>query len=106
MADVFHPTPRSFSLETTWDLRAPLKSLGVRALFDPDAADFTPLSGKGGVGRPWVGVGRTQASWGHPTPTRAPHPSAEEPLVLGQALQKVRMEVTENGTEVASATGE
>ncbi|XP_069655840.1 plasminogen activator inhibitor 1 [Haliaeetus albicilla] len=72
------PVPRilvlpRFSLETTWDLRAPLKSLGVRALFDPNAADFTPLS-------------------------------AEEPLVLGQALQKVRMEVTENGTEVASAT--
>ncbi|XP_074936556.1 plasminogen activator inhibitor 1 [Phalacrocorax aristotelis] len=62
-----------FSLETTWDLRAPLKSLGVQALFDPEAADFTPLS-------------------------------AEEPLVLGQALQKVRMEVTEKGTEAASAT--
>lgn len=72
------PVPRvlvlpRFSLETAWDLRAPLKSLGVRALFDPNAADFTPLS-------------------------------AEEPLVLGQALQKVRIEVTENGTEVASAT--
>ncbi|XP_063178055.1 plasminogen activator inhibitor 1-like [Chroicocephalus ridibundus] len=72
------PAPRvlvlpRFSLETTWDLRAPLKSLGVRALFDPDAADFTPLS-------------------------------VEEPLVLGQALQKVRMEVTENGTQVASGT--
>ncbi|XP_054662662.1 plasminogen activator inhibitor 1 [Grus americana] len=54
------PVPRvlvlpRFSLETSWDLRAPLKSLGVRAPFDPAAADFTPLS-------------------------------AEEPLVLGQAL--------------------
>ncbi|XP_065502979.1 plasminogen activator inhibitor 1-like [Caloenas nicobarica] len=62
-----------FSLETSWDLKAPLKSLGVHAPFDPNAADFTPLS-------------------------------AEEPLVLGQVLQKVRMEVTENGTEVTSAT--
>ncbi|XP_051652299.1 plasminogen activator inhibitor 1 [Manacus candei] len=72
------PAPRllvlpRFSLETTWDLRPPLKSLGVLDLFDPEAADFTPLSG-------------------------------EEHLVLGQALQRVRMEVTENGTEVASAT--
>lgn len=39
-------TPLSFSLETTWDLKAPLKSLGVRAPFDPSAADFSPLSGK------------------------------------------------------------
>lgn len=72
------PAPRvlvlpRFSLDTSWDLRGPLKSLGVLDLFDPEAADFSPLSG-------------------------------EEHLVLGQVLQKVRMEVTENGTEVASAS--
>ncbi|XP_067171112.1 plasminogen activator inhibitor 1 [Apteryx mantelli] len=62
-----------FSLETAWDLRASLKALGVRAVFEPEAADFTALS-------------------------------AEEPLFLAQALQKVRIEVNESGTEAASAT--
>ncbi|XP_068780137.1 plasminogen activator inhibitor 1 [Struthio camelus] len=62
-----------FSLETTWDLRVPLKALGVRAVFEPEAADFTALS-------------------------------TEEPLVLARALQKVRLEVNESGTEASSAT--
>ncbi|XP_037981906.1 plasminogen activator inhibitor 1 [Motacilla alba alba] len=73
-----HPAPRvlvlpRFSLETSWDLRGPLKALGVLDLFDPDSADFSPLTG-------------------------------EERLVLGQVLQKARMEVTESGTEAASAS--
>ncbi|XP_062454886.1 plasminogen activator inhibitor 1 isoform X2 [Rhea pennata] len=63
-----------FSLETSWDLREPLKALGVRDVFEPEAADFTALS-------------------------------AEEPLFLAQALQKVRIEVNESGTEAAAATG-
>ncbi|XP_062368151.1 retinal guanylyl cyclase 1 [Cinclus cinclus] len=72
------PAPRvlvvpRFSLETSWDLRDPLKSLGILDLFDPETADFSPVSG-------------------------------EEHLVLGQVLQKVRVEVTENGTEAASAS--
>ncbi|CAN8177253.1 unnamed protein product [Coccothraustes coccothraustes] len=72
------PVPRvlvmpRFSLETSWDLRGPLKALGVLDLFDPERADFSPLTG-------------------------------EEQLVLGPVLQKVRMEVTENGTEAASAS--
>lgn len=62
-----------FTLDTSWDLRGPLRSLGVLDPFDPDTADFSPVSG-------------------------------EEHLVLSQVLQKVRMEVTENGTEVASAS--
>ncbi|RMC22653.1 hypothetical protein DUI87_00348 [Hirundo rustica rustica] len=62
-----------FSLESSWDLRGPLQALGVRDPFDPDAADFSPLSGE-------------------------PH------LALGAVLQKVRLEVTENGTEAASAS--
>ncbi|RMC22690.1 hypothetical protein DUI87_00283 [Hirundo rustica rustica] len=49
------------------------EALGVRDPFDPDAADFSPLSGE-------------------------PH------LALGAVLQKVRLEVTENGTEAASAS--
>lgn len=54
---------------------------------------------------PWVGGGGTQVSKDPPHSPPTPR-SAEEPLVLGQVLQKVRMEVTENGTEVTSATGE
>ncbi|XP_041316263.1 plasminogen activator inhibitor 1-like, partial [Pyrgilauda ruficollis] len=33
-----------FSLETSWDLRGPLKALGVLDLFDPERADFSPLT--------------------------------------------------------------
>ncbi|XP_071275176.1 plasminogen activator inhibitor 1-like [Agelaius tricolor] len=62
-----------FSLETSWDLRGPLKALGILDLFEPERADFSPMTG-------------------------------EEQLVLGPVLQKVRMEVTENGTEAASAS--
>ncbi|XP_056366794.1 plasminogen activator inhibitor 1-like [Oenanthe melanoleuca] len=61
-----------FSIDSSWDLRGPLQSLGVRDLFDPQRAEFSPATA--------------------------------EPLVLGQVLQRVRMEVTENGTEVASAS--
>ncbi|XP_064357179.1 plasminogen activator inhibitor 1 isoform X2 [Dromaius novaehollandiae] len=32
-----------FSLETAWDLRAPLEAMGVRAVFQPAAADFSAL---------------------------------------------------------------
>uniref|UniRef100_A0A8C3NKA7 Plasminogen activator inhibitor 1 n=1 Tax=Geospiza parvula TaxID=87175 RepID=A0A8C3NKA7_GEOPR len=72
------PAPRvlavpRFSLETSWDLRGPLKALGILDLFDPERADFSPVTG-------------------------------DEQLVLGPVLQKVRMEVTENGTEAASAS--
>ncbi|XP_074387636.1 plasminogen activator inhibitor 1-like [Zonotrichia albicollis] len=72
------PAPRvlalpRFSLESSWDLRGPLKALGILDLFDPERADFSPVTG-------------------------------EEQLVLGPVLQKVRMEVTENGTEAASAS--
>lgn len=80
------PTPRpSFSLETTWDLRPPLKNLGVRAPFDPAAADFTPLSGKkrrGGGGGNGEGGGCPQLGAGggtHDLPGVTHHPPTPPP---------------------------
>ncbi|XP_077169019.1 plasminogen activator inhibitor 1 [Paroedura picta] len=62
-----------FSLETESDLREPLRALGVTAMFDAHAADFSSLSD-------------------------------QESLFVAQALQKVKIDVNESGTEAASAT--
>nr|XP_056719382.1 plasminogen activator inhibitor 1 [Euleptes europaea] len=62
-----------FTLETECDLREPLEALGLRAMFDPQAADFSSLSD-------------------------------QESLFVAQALQKVKIDVNESGTEAASAT--
>ncbi|XP_015270345.1 PREDICTED: plasminogen activator inhibitor 1 [Gekko japonicus] len=62
-----------FTLETECDLREPLQALGVTAMFDAHAADFSRLSDR-------------------------------ESLFVAQALQKVKIDVNESGTEAASAT--
>ncbi|XP_063038815.1 plasminogen activator inhibitor 1-like, partial [Melospiza melodia melodia] len=43
------PAPRvlalpRFSLESSWDLRGPLKALGILDLFDPERANFSPVT--------------------------------------------------------------
>ncbi|XP_060111590.1 plasminogen activator inhibitor 1 [Heteronotia binoei] len=62
-----------FTLETECNLQAPLQALGMTAMFDAHAADFSSLSD-------------------------------QESLFVAQALQKVKIEVNESGTEAASAT--
>ncbi|KAJ7313343.1 hypothetical protein JRQ81_004635 [Phrynocephalus forsythii] len=62
-----------FSLESEADLRAPLKTLGMRDMFSAHKANFSRLSDR-------------------------------EPLSVAQALQKVKIEVNESGTEASSAT--
>ncbi|XP_054850996.1 plasminogen activator inhibitor 1 [Eublepharis macularius] len=62
-----------FSLESECDLQGPLQALGMTAMFDAHAANFSSLSD-------------------------------QESLFVGQALQKVKIDVNESGTEAASAT--
>jgi serpin B len=66
-----------FTLRSDLDLKAPLQRLGVRAAFEPGAADFSGLS---------------------------PQARADR-LHIAKALQKAFVQVDETGTEAAAVTG-
>ncbi len=69
-----------FHSELTTDLGDPLVKLGLRIAFDCDSADF------GGMARSTI-------------------PSRPMPLCIGGAVQKVYIDVDEEGTEAAAVTG-
>ncbi|MCA9904434.1 MAG: serpin family protein, partial [Anaerolineae bacterium] len=67
-----------FTFETFLSLGTPLEALGMSAAFDPDQADFGRMYDRGGSG---------------------------ENLYITAALHKAFVDVNEQGTEAAAATG-
>jgi len=65
-----------FTLESTIDLKAPLMQLGLKSMFEQDA-DFTGI----------------------------PKNPLQDPLYVSKAIQKAFIEVNEEGSEAAAATG-
>ncbi|TKS67762.1 putative serpin E3 [Collichthys lucidus] len=85
--DIFLPR---FKMQNKFNLRSVLPAMGISDAFNPTAADFTGISG-------------------HTVDLLAADslflPAVEESLYMSDAFHEVRIEVTEDGTKAAAATG-
>lgn len=92
-------------MQNKFNLRSVLPALGVSDAFNPAAADFTGISGQLVRSKYlfqklfFVCFMQTAAQY-------FLLPAAEEGLYVSDAFHEVRIEVTEDGTKAAAATGE